>query len=54
MWRRSNGAKRFTPSSHITSAPFVKKGSVLQFDRYPPGDAPPTYPPPAGSPAASG
>ncbi len=54
LWRRSNGAQRFTAQDAPLPNPFVEEGSVLVFYELPPEDTPPDYPPPEGSPAAEG
>jgi hypothetical protein len=54
MWRYVNGGERFLATDRPTAAPFVEEGSVTIFDEIPPEDAPPEYPSPPGSPAASG
>jgi hypothetical protein len=54
-WRRSAGGERFSLGDQVTPAPFADvEDSVTVLSELPPGDVPPDYPPPAGSPAAAG
>jgi hypothetical protein len=53
VWRRSNGAARFTIEDAPEPKPFTDaENSVTVLDELPEEDTPPDYPPPAGSPAA--
>jgi hypothetical protein len=55
VWRRSNGAERFTPGDAPEPRPFVEEDTVTVVEgELPAEDQPPDYPPPAGSPAAGG
>ncbi len=49
MWEYADGGKRYLPSQWPKAAPklFSVSTSVTQFDRFPAGDGPPTYPSPA-------
>ena len=49
MWEYADGGKRYLPSQWPKVAPklFSASTSVTQFDRFPSGDGPPTYPSPA-------
>lgn len=53
MWRYVDGGERFLSTDEPPAAPFVEEGSVTIFEEIPAGAAPPAYPPPPGSPAAS-
>lgn len=53
MWRYARGGARFTPDEPPDPAPFEREGTVTRFEELPPELAPPDYPPPPGSPAAS-
>jgi hypothetical protein len=48
MWEFADGGKRYLPKQWPHAAPklFDAATSVTQFDRFPPGDGPPSYPPP--------
>jgi len=54
VWRRSNNGDRFTadevPEPHL----FEEENTVTVVDEFGPGDRPPDYPAPEGSPAAGG
>jgi hypothetical protein len=56
MIRYVDGGKRYPatggPSSEIPM--FKMAGSVMQYEQYPSGGAPPSYPPWPGSPTAGG
>lgn len=54
MWRYAHNGERFTPNNPPTPAPFVEKDTVTRFEELPERALPPSYPPPAGSPAAQG
>ncbi len=54
-WRRSHGGERFTVEDPPSPAAFGdRESSVTVLDSLAPEDVPPDYPPPPGSPAASG
>lgn len=52
MWRYVNGGTRFTGLDAPAPNPFVVEGTVTVYEILPDEDQPPSYPPPAGSPAA--
>jgi hypothetical protein len=53
VWRRSNGAARFTIEDAPEPKPFTDaENSVTVLDELPEEDTPPDYPPPPGSPSA--
>jgi hypothetical protein len=55
VWRRSAGGERFTIGDDPTPAPFTDvDDSVTVLDTLADEDKPPDYPPPSGSPAATG
>lgn len=56
MWRYANGGKRYLPGQMPNSPPdaFQTSGSVTMLEEIPADLQPPSYPPPAGAPAASG
>jgi hypothetical protein len=55
VWRRSNGGERFTMDHAPAPHPFAGKAeSVTVLDELGRDDRPPDYPPPAGSPGATG
>jgi len=53
MWRYARGGARFTPDNPPEPAPFVEEDTVTRFEELPEESRGGTYPPPAGSPAAS-
>lgn len=52
LWRYVDGGRRFTSVDAPQPDPFVVEGTVTSYETLPAADQPPTYPPPAGSPAA--
>jgi hypothetical protein len=53
VWRRAHNGERFINEEDAPlPAPFVEEDTVTVFDELPADEAPPEYPPPAGSPAA--
>lgn len=53
VWRRSNGAARFTIEEAPPPKPFTDvENAVTVLEELPEEDTPPDYPPPAGAPAA--
>jgi len=50
MWEFASRGKRYLPADWPTTAPpvFQPRTSVTQFDAFPPGQGPPSYPSPAG------
>ncbi|MEZ5238250.1 MAG: hypothetical protein R2716_04685 [Microthrixaceae bacterium] len=53
MWRYARGGAGSPPTSRPIRPPSNARGTVTRFEELPPELAPPDYPPPPGSPAAS-
>jgi hypothetical protein len=54
VWRRARDGARFTAADAPAPNPFVEEGTVTVLEQLPDEALPPEYPPPPGSPAASG